>query len=223
MRLTCNKLCHLHFAWPHTGPLHIYLRSSKVFSSSITHHCADLEPLIKAKQKYGVNSVVLIADGGSNWRVKSTTTLMALGRLWRDNQLDHLAAVSYQAPYQSRFNPIEHELNPRSSDLTGLRLSAKPDGETVPPSMQSSLSEDDAVHKEPVVHDLAITNVALYCARKKYNGDDVSPVMLECLSPSRHDECDRHEELCKFTSACVQSLSTDSRQKEMKAENKFFS
>ena len=47
--------------------------------------------------------------------------------------------------------------------------------------------------------------------------------MLECLSPSRHVECDRHEELCKFTSAGVQALSTDSRLKEMKAEYKFFS
>ena len=169
-----------------------------------------------------MNSAVLIVDGGPDWSVKSTTTLMALGRLWRDNQLDHLVAVSY-APYQSRINPIEHAWSPRSNDLTGLRLSAILDGETVPPSMQSALSEDDALRKEAVVHDLAITTVASHWAGKKYDGHDVSPVMLECLSPSRHVECDRHEELCKFTSAAVQALSTDSRLKEMKAEYKFFS
>ena len=221
-RLTRDKLGHLHYAWPRTGPLHIYLRSSKFYSSSITHHCADLEPLIKEKQKSGANYAVLIADGGPDWSVKSTTTLMALGRPWRDNQLDHLVAVSY-APYQSRFNPIQHAWSPRSNDLTGLRLFTTLDGETVPPSMQSGLSEDDALRKEAVVHDLAITTVASHWAGKKYDGHDVSPVTLECLSPSRHVECDRHEELCKFTSAGVQALSTDSRLKEMKAEYKFFS
>ena len=73
------------------------------------------------------------------------------------------------------------------------------------------------------MHDLAITAVASHWAGKKYDGHDVSPVMLECLSPSRHVECYRHEELCKFTSAGVQALSTYSRLKEMKAEYKFFS
>ena len=122
--------------------------------------------LIKEKQKSGANSAVLIVDGGPDWSVKFTTTLMALGRLWRDNQLDHLVAVSY-APYQSRFNPIERAWSPRSNDLTGLRLSATLDGETVPPSMQSGLSEDDALRKEAVVHDLAITTVGIAVGRQE--------------------------------------------------------
>ena len=171
-RPTRDKLGRLHYAWPCTGPLHIYLRSSKFYSSSITHHCADVEPLIKEKQKSWANSAVLIVDGGPDWSAKSTTTLMALGRLWRDNQLDHLVAVSYQAPYQRRFNPIEHAWSPRSNDLTGLRLSATLDGETVPVSTQSGLSDDDALGKEAAVHDLAITTVSSHWAGKKYDGDD---------------------------------------------------
>ena len=52
-RLTRDKLGRLHYAWPRTGPLHIYLRSSKFYSSSITHHCADLELLIKRSKSLG--------------------------------------------------------------------------------------------------------------------------------------------------------------------------
>ena len=128
--------------------------------------------MIEEKQKSEANSDVLIVDGGPDWNVKSTTTLMALGELWRDNQLDYLVAVSY-APHQCRFNPIEHAWSPRSNDLLGQRLSAALDGETVPHSMQSSMSEDDALRKEAVVHDLAITTMASHWVGKTNDGHDV--------------------------------------------------
>ena len=87
------------------------------------------------QQSLGKNSVILIVDGGPDWSVRSTVTLMALGYLWKELHLDLLAAVSY-APYNSRFNPIEHGWSLHSNDLTGLVLPATLPGEDRPPSKQ---------------------------------------------------------------------------------------
>ena len=197
-RLTRDKLGRLHYTWPRTGPLRIHLRSTKFYSSNITNHCADLKPLIHEQQKSGKNSAVLIVDGGPDWSVKSSNTFMELGNLWRSTKLDHLMALSY-APYQSRFNPIEHAWSPRSNDLTGLRLSATLEGETTRPSQQSGLSEDDILRKEAVIHDLAIATVAKHWEGKKYDEFNVTPVLLESLSPSRDVTFERYEQICKYS------------------------
>ena len=125
-------------------------------------------------------------------------------------------ALSY-APYQSRFNPIEHAWSPRSNDLTGLRLSATLEA---PPSLQSGLSEDDILRKEAVIRDLAIVTVAKHWEGKKHDEFNVTPVVLESLSPSRDVTFERYEQICKFTTARVQALDADVRLKEMKAEYK---
>ena len=118
-KFTRDKSGRLHLTWPRTGPLHIYLRSSKFYSSNAVGHCRDLRPLIVQQQKKGKNFVVLLVDGGPDWSVRSTATIVQMGKLWRDCGLDLLVAVSY-APYHSRYNPIEHAWSPRSNDLIGV-------------------------------------------------------------------------------------------------------
>ena len=158
-KFTRDRSGRLHLTWSRTGPFHVYMRSSKFFSSTIVGHCRDLKPLIEQQQKHRV------VDGGPDWSGRSTATIMKLGQLWKDCNLDILAAVSY-APYHSRYNPIEHAWSPRSNDLTGVVLPATLDGDNKPPSQQTGLSTDDVLRKEAVIHDAAMAIVSGHWADK---------------------------------------------------------
>ena len=77
---------------------------SSILQTLSAINCIDLRPLILAQQKKGKNSIIVVVDGGPDWSVRSTSKL---GELWKDLNLDLLVAVTY-APYNSRYNPIEH-------------------------------------------------------------------------------------------------------------------
>lgn len=70
-----------------------------------------------------------------------------------------------------------------------------------------SLSENDVLRKEVVVHDLTICTVASHQKGKKYDGHNLPSVATESLSPARQAAFDKHEKLHKFSSAGVQSNS----------------
>ena len=216
-----DKYGRLHYSWPRTGPLSISLRSSKFFSSSITAHCSDLKEIIAMQQSLGKNSVILIVDGGPDWSVRSTVTLMALGYLWKELHLDLLAAVSY-APYNSRFNPIEHAWSPRSNDLTGLVLPATLPGEDRPPSKQPHLSDDQVLEKEAIIHDHAIGLVASYWKDKTFDGHPVESICVPCASPAKELESKWQDKLTAFSHAGVQALKADKSMVDLKKQYRFF-
>ena len=54
-----------------------------------------------------VRTVILVVDGGQDFNPQSFFVLFALGRLWRDTNLDVPITECY-APGSSALNKIEH-------------------------------------------------------------------------------------------------------------------
>ena len=143
---------------------------------------------------------------------------MKLGELWKDLNLDLLVAVTY-APYNSRYNPIEHA--PRSNDLTGVVLPATLDGEDKPPSQQSVLSEETIMRKEGVVHDAAMATVSNHWKDKCYDGHPVLPVVISCFDDAKEEEARQQDVMASFNYAGVQALKTNEAMITLKKEYRF--
>ena len=108
--------------WPRSGPLTVKLYPGRAVESTNTLHVNHLIGLIKSEKKLrSVSNVVMIADGGPDWSVKSITNFMSLGFLWLKAELDVLVIQCY-APGHSRYNPIERTWSFLTAKIAGVIL-----------------------------------------------------------------------------------------------------
>jgi len=68
--------------------------------------------------------LALTTDNGMDFNPGSYLVFTALGRLWRDLNLDQLFASSY-APYTSKYNTIELAWGKLSQELAQITLAAE--------------------------------------------------------------------------------------------------
>ena len=158
--------------------MYIFCRSMQFQPSSALTHGKDLEEIANIAQAQGKSVMSLIVDGGPDWSLKSLTTFLAMGRLWRKQSLDALLVMTY-APGQSKFNPIERQWAPRSRDLSGLVLPACLPGEDKPPPQQSGLSEEQRMQKQKAVHKAAISRLCSIWNGRTYDGHPVAALAVE--------------------------------------------
>ena len=173
VKFTRDKTGRSRFSFPRTGPLNIVLRGNKFFRATCYNHYDDLAPILKDGKARGEHSAIIVSDNGPDWNKNAIKTLMLVGRLWRDLNLDYVCLTAY-ASKDSRFNMIEHAWAPVNSWLVGLCLSECVPGETDPPDKQSQLSESERVKKEKVVLDNAIEDVKRCLQGHKYDGFPVT-------------------------------------------------
>ena len=108
--------------------------------------------------------------------------------------------------------------SPQSNDLTGLRLSATLEGETSPPSLQATLSDEEALRKKALIHDDAISTVKNHWEGKCYDGFPVHAVAIPCMSKQKDALLEKQELLVSFTATGVGVLSSATTSKNLQNE-----
>jgi hypothetical protein len=176
-----DTLKRLHVLTPHTGFLKVVSRAVRYHPSTPMTHANDLHDLLKDDVAF----VMAIVDGGSDWSVKSLITLLFMGRLWRDKNLDGLILTSFCAGL-SAFNPIEHFWAVLSRSLSGATLEAIADGDTVavPLLPASSCTPAERSKKTVEVMDKSLEDLEMgYWKNKTFDGFPIEPTHQACEDP----------------------------------------
>lgn len=214
-----DKLGRLHFNYPRTGPLSIYLRGNKFHKASVYNHHEDLKQLIqRVNEKDGKYAAVIISDNGPDWKKHSLKVVQMIGRLWRDLNLDYLCIVAY-SPGDSRFNMVEHSWAPLTMWLTGLQLKASLPGEEKTPQEQTKLTQQERETKEAIVLDTAIDDVHRCLEGRVYDSFPLNIVPVPCRSTQHTDEA-KIEEL---TNASLLKIQRDDSLSSLAEEFQFLS
>ena len=87
-------------------------------------------PLLKKEKRIGnILNVVMVADEGPDWSVKSVSNFLSMGLLWANLELDSLIIQCY-APGHRRFNPIERSWSFLTNKIATVTLPDTIDGVT---------------------------------------------------------------------------------------------
>ena len=165
-------------------------------------------------------AVCIVADNGPDWSLKSLLTTMAMGRLWRDMDLDILILCSY-APRHSAHNMIEHARSPLSRYLVGVTLSITLPGEDKPPCQQSDLAESEREAKESTLFDNAIKELNGYWEDCCYDSFPIYPHGVLCSqSEFPYDD---HESIHRFLHAGIRETESNEKFQQYQKELQFIS
>ena len=88
--LQVDKMGRLHYNCERSGPVYIFCRSVLFHPSSAFTHKQDLCQLADIAMTEGKSILTVVVDGGPDWTLKSMSTIMAMGRVWKDKDLDGL-------------------------------------------------------------------------------------------------------------------------------------
>ena len=88
--------------------------------------------LLKEAVRNNRHAVSLVTDNGPDWSTKSLLLVMAIGRVWRDLNLDLLISCS-NAPGHSAENIVEHAWSLLSRLVAGVTLPITLPGESKAP------------------------------------------------------------------------------------------
>ena len=153
-----DKIGRGHLKTPHSGSIHLRLRSTKYHGSSIATRVNDLYNIISNNQK---PALMIHTDGGPDYTPAGVVNTLFYYRLFKELNLDFLSVATYPSRY-SAFNPIEHLWSPLSDMLAGAVFSPKLDGDTKPPCQPNQLSPDELREKEYAVFDNAISELSTF-------------------------------------------------------------
>ena len=175
-----------HVSYPHTGEFYIFFKSNTYKPSTIERHLNDMTNIRENNTTSGNKPVlVIIADDGADWGLRSPVTAHALGKFFRDSNLDFLAFVKI-APGDSRFNPVEHGWGFLTPKLSGVVLPAKivrdDADEDVPKDVEGSSPVDVDEEEKVEVFDKGINVLVNLLSGLKFDGHLVKPVAVNCLS-----------------------------------------
>ena len=131
-------------------------------------HKEDLEQIVDIGRSKGKSILSLVVDDGPDWSLKSLTTFIALGQLWKEKALDALLVMTY-APGLSKYNPIEWQWAPRSRDLSGIILPVCLPGDSEPPAKQTDLIIEQREEKQKAVHKAAAQQLCQIWNGKSYD------------------------------------------------------
>ena len=86
-----DKLGRLHVQYTRTGELFVFDQATKFKGSSAQSHANDLyKVLLEHVVQRDHAAACIVSDNGADWSMKSLLTIIAMGRLWRDLDLDVL-------------------------------------------------------------------------------------------------------------------------------------
>ena len=211
-----DKLGRLHYSVPHTGYLFVKNRAARFHESTAETHANDLSALVEAELRKGKTGLCLSVDGGPDYTVKSVLTVFAMGRLWRDQNLDFLIMCTH-APGDSAYNRVEHAWSPLSSAVAGVTLPASLPGEL--PPWEQKLSAEDGEKKVPDVFDHAMEVLNSYWNGLSYDGFPVVSSSVPCLeTPSPYSD---HGKLSEFMAAGITKVKADEGMKALLKEMQF--
>ena len=142
-------------------------------------------PLIKsAKETSEKSFLTVVGDNGPDMSPASNMNIFYFGRLWRDNDLTKLTAITYPSG-SSAYNPIEYVWSPLSNKLTGVTLPATLEGEELPPNKESGLTKEELERKSAEMLDNASEMLVEYWNNVSYDGHAVLPAVIK----SHNDKC----------------------------------
>ena len=212
--ITYDKLGRAHLQTPHSGSIHLRLRSTEYHGSSIATHVNDLYNIISKNQK---PALMILADGGPDYTPAGVVNILFYYRLFKELNLDFLSVSTYAARY-SAFNSIEHFWSPLSDMLAGVVVSPKLNAGTKPPCQQSQLSPDELREKEYAVFDNAISELSTFWKEAKFDGFPIQ--IKKIISGNDNLKWNDSENVKRFFKALVRDLS---KYKELMVEcNKMF-
>lgn len=205
---------------PCGGELFVYNRAIKHSPSNIATHMNDLRHIFKENEELKKKILCLICDGGSDWSYKSGLNEFYIGRFWRDTGVQCLICTC-EAPYSSRYNPIEHKWSPLSKYLAGVQLSACLPGEDKPPCEQGGLTENEIKYKEEKVFHKALDELNDYWDGKIHGGFKIKSVPMKTgknLEISYTEIYDDYEEVKEFFDTCLTTVLKNKKQRALLEE-----
>ena len=122
----------------------------------------------------------LLPDNGPDFNPMSLLNSLFFYRTFKYLDLDLLCTFTYAARY-STYNCIEHLWASLSNKLASVILSSKVPGDSKPPAMQGTLSNNQIRAKEKVVFDSAMNDLEnVYWNSSELDGFPVSVKTIEC-------------------------------------------
>ncbi len=164
-----DKKGRLHVRWPHSGPLHLFLKPDCYLPSNSQMHLNNLLKVLKQEAK--LKSVLAImCDGGPDWSTKPLINILNYGRLWKNLNLDCLILVCH-APGSSKFNPIERAWARINHFLAGTTV---PDSVNLPTLdgkgfVQRKLGQKQGVY-DAAIYEASVRTMAKYWNEKTFDG-----------------------------------------------------
>jgi hypothetical protein len=200
-----DKLGRSHIVYGRTGKSHIVNRAQRFHQSSAEEHAHDLQSILEEEvKKHGKKSVLLVTDNGPDWSPKSLHTYIALGRLWRNLKLEVLVQTTFAAG-DSQQNFIEHLWSPVNRWLVGVVLPNSAPGER-PPDLITGLNDETRRAKNAEVFDKAIKELNGYIQGHKWDGYEVIPHPVSCLSEGQQKN---HAKIERFLSAPIRDIQSN--------------
>ena len=174
-----DNLGRLYFYTRCSGPSNVFLRSQKFNSTTIATHVTDIIEAMGSSDKDGSKPVLfLLSDNGPNFNPMSLLNSLFFYQTFE--YLDLLCTFTYAAQY-SAYNCIEHLWAPLSNKLASVILSSKVLGDSKPPAMQGTLSNDERRAKENIVFDNAMNELEnVYWNSSEFDGFPVLVKTIEC-------------------------------------------
>ena len=218
--LTIDNLGRTHLKYPRTGPLWIKLRPQKFFTATNFNHLNDLRGYIDmSTTSSNKKSVVVLCDNGPDWSKSSLKTMLCMGRLWRDLELDCLLILSF-APGDSKYNMIEHAWAPVTRWLSQLVTR-----DTLPedtPPLQHKLPNEVLKQKEVKLFNLGASHIKGCLNDRTYDGHAVT---CEYVSADNNDSQYYQDEdiINIFAKACRRDIKTKPGLADMQREVRMLS
>ena len=110
-----------HVATKKTGVSHVFMKSHNHKPSTMQEHVNDITAILMARV-IKPKILVIKADDGDDYSIRSQHNIHLLGRLWYDMDLDMLVFIK-NAPGDSKYNEVEHLWGYITRKLAGIVLS----------------------------------------------------------------------------------------------------
>ena len=168
-----------HVVTGRTGEAVIFLAPNSIKPSSIEAHCNDMMTVLEAyPEKKKKKALIMTADDGGDWGIRSEATFFHLGMMMRDAELDFVLLTKY-APGQSRLNPVEHMFAPVTRRLSSVILYPSGGGEDK--DQEENIGPDSS---QPDIKETDDDIMKVKCLLKdfKYDGYNVETVAVKCNS-----------------------------------------
>lgn len=121
-KLGTDQVGRMHFKTSRSGHGYIINASTQLNPSTIEAHVNDIRSIRLYDEEEARRKIVVIsADDGEDYSLRSSVTVHLFGRLFRDEGLERLHIVKY-APGQSRLNPVERIWSKSTKDMSHLIL-----------------------------------------------------------------------------------------------------
>jgi hypothetical protein len=165
---------------PTTGTPYLTARALLFDQADHESNANDLRRVIaKLIAKYGKYVFGVDGDGGSDYSLHSWRTLVCIGRIFRDLELEGLFLYC-RAGGLSAYNDIEHFWSALSRILVGVTFPATTGGDKDAPCRQTSISSEEREVKERAVMSNALDMLERLVRNQVYDGFDIKLEVVEC-------------------------------------------